>query len=192
MKDLDNLTSETLKLQFSYNNHHVKKVDTGIQLNLMQPIKIRRTGGEVRLAVHLQTGIDAKFSDGAPQKWTIMNLPNSNWTATTTYGTIESDHQYQLNNEVDGAVIKSLAYKATIVVNAPPAAANQAKSDDSVLVAFKLNLCASDANICFPKSFTVKVPVVHADDTTNNDNDGIECVERDIYVTIAKTNVHFT
>lgn len=185
---LEDQTSETLKLQFTYNQ--VKRVVPSIQLNLANAVKIRAAGGEMRLTVHLQTADDAKFTDGAPQKWSCI-LPNSNWTAPATAGSIEKDEldsgDTAADGDVDGdTVIKQVVHKATIALNAP--ASDAAEGNETVTVTFKLSLCATNADVCYPKTFSLNIPVVH--DTA--DSDELDNSTEIIRVTVAESKVEFT
>lgn len=177
---LDNSTSETLKLEFTFSQ--AKPVDKGIQLNVANAVKIRSAGGKIRLTVHLQTDNDAKFTDGAPQKWSCQ-LPNSSWTAPAINGSVESDEIDADGNEHSN---KAVMQKATIALNAP--SMENTQEPENVILTFKLSLCAINADICFPKTFSVNVPVIY-DATDASESDDLEEIIR---VTVAEANVHFT
>lgn len=165
---LEDFSSETIKLQFTF----TQSIDLGVQLKSSNIVKVSPTdGGQLKLFINLQTAENVKLTDGAPQKWSII-LPNNNdWTTTSGNGPIEIDE----NNK---------SGKFTIDLNA--AENIQCSQEQQITITCKLSLCATNADICYPKTFSIIVPVVY--DTT----DGLYDLKEIINVTITEADVHFT
>lgn len=164
---LETLTSETLKLQFTF----TQNIDFGAQLKSPNIVKISTDGGKLQLSINLQIDENVKLTDGAPQKWAITLPNNTDWTSTSANGSIEID-----DNNKSG--------KAIIDINAVEN--SQGVQEQQITITFKLSLCAINADICYPKTFSIIVPVVY------DAADGVNDLKETFDVTIAETDVHFT
>lgn len=165
---LENLVTETLKLQF--NSYTQNGFELGDKVKLATALKIQPTGAKLRLVVHLKAGAGAKFTQGAPQKWNIA-LPNKLWKSPLPGGSIENN----ANDETDAG-----SHQTCVEVTAP--SIRNSQEMETVTISFKLNLCATNKNICYPKLFSVDVPVIY-------NLDGMATLEENIFVSVSEGDV---
>lgn len=154
--DVVNLNTSTLEPL----NLFIDKVNTAIQLSTLTTSKIlvHTSGASISLEFLLTTKSDVKFTD-APQKWQLDTL-NVRWESkSTTYGTVQLK-----SNESDDK--KSNIGVATVDLVAPKSVEGNAVGNESVIIIFKMSLCADNKGICFPKNFKISVPIEYSVDGT--------------------------
>lgn len=155
------------------NNHSIDVVD--LNLSILEPLSlyfdetnaqnklfilttskllVHTSGAKITLEFVLMTKTDAKFTN-ATQKWQLDTL-NERWQSKSgASGTILVKQLESNENESGCAVIE---------LNAPNSSEGNAIGNLSIMVVFKLSLCANDKGICFPKNFKVAVPIEYSAD----------------------------
>lgn len=168
---LDDFTSETLKLQFTFG----QTIDLGLQLKLPNALKCRSADTKIRLLIDLEAIDDVKFTIDAPQKWSCI-LPNNQWSASLTSGPLERADD---NNETEKILYKTnvelIAAENSIVP----------QENENLTVTFKLSLCALTSDVCYPKVFSLLLPIIYAEDGADN-------LEENIHVSVSENDVHIT
>lgn len=164
---LDDFKANTLKLQFNL----AQGVDLGTQLKWPSALEIHSNGAKIQVVVNLQTADHVKFTGGAPQKWSSI-LPGDQWKATPANGSLD---------RVDNKGSTKGTYKLTVELVAP--AKSGADDDTALTLTFKLNLCAVNSDVCYPKVFSIKIPIVY-------DQDGAHYIQENARVTVSESDVH--
>lgn len=150
--NLSTLTLEPLHLYFD-------EVKAQNQLSTLTTSKllVHTSGAKISLEFVLTTKSGIKYTD-APQKWQLDTL-NVRWQAcSTTSGTISLKENESDNKGTIGVI--------TIDLDAPKSVEGNAIGNESVIIIFKLSLCADDKGICFPKHFKISVPFEYSVDGT--------------------------
>lgn len=150
--NLSSLTLEPLHLFFD-------EVKAKNQLSTLTTSKllVHTTGAKISLEFVLTTRAGVKFTD-APQKWQLDTL-NVRWQAcSNTSGTIALIEKDSGNKSSIGVVAIDLV--------APNSVEGNAIGNESVIIIFKMSLCADDKGICFPKNFKISVPFEYSVDGT--------------------------
>lgn len=171
--NLTTLTVKSLQLQF---NTTAQEQQFGERHNLPTSLKIQPTGAKISLEFTLKTQTDVKFTVEAPQKWKLK-LSNDRWLAENPSGTI-------LNGNVEKSTIESeqVSSNYTVNVDVKAPSLHDSQEQDSFLITFKTNLCAITKDICFPKIFTISVPIIYS-------LDGMDCIDEKINVTIGENEL---
>lgn len=155
--DVSTSTLEPLTLFFD-------EVKAQNQLSTLTTSKllVHTSGAKISLEFVLTTKLGAKFTD-APQKWQLDTL-NVRWQPTSaTSGTVlmkPSESNKKESNEQQRVGV------ATIELKAPNSSEGNTIGNQSVMIIFKLSLCAVDKGICFPKNFKLSVPIEYSVDGT--------------------------
>lgn len=174
--DLNTSTVTPLKLQFNATADHVKSAKKGddLQVKLAEPFKIQPTGAKIRLEFNLKTEPDIKFTADAPQKWQLT-VPNEQWQLERSSGAIQ-----KVSSDGDAATDDSTARAFVVNVTAP--SIHNSQTEQKLAIAFKTSLCASAKEICFPKPFTVLVPIVYT-------LDGMDAIDDHVNVLIGEKTI---
>lgn len=162
--DLATMTTKPLKLIF---NPLTQSIDTGDELKSNIILKIQPTGAKILLGINLAPHSGVKFTENAPQKWTV-ELPNDLWSIPTESASFVP--------KPDKNGISKLLFDITA-----PSIRNS-QEQEFLLITFKLSLCAVEKNVCFAKIFTVNVPVIYT-------LDGMDSINEEIKLTLSETEV---
>lgn len=149
--DLHSMAIRTMQLSFNATTDNGNGLtDLGLIIQ-SRKIRIRPRGGALKITVQLSfsDGGKTKLTDGAPQKWNVL-MPNEKWQIIRQNGTVTAGQPVQLDISV-------------------PSIESSQNEEESIEIAFKLNLCAGD--ICFPKVFSLTFPIVY--DAVARDDDCI-------------------
>lgn len=174
--DLNTSIVTPLKLQFNVNADDAKPAKRGEeqQLSLMETLKIQPTGAKIRLEFSLKTEPDIKFTADAPQKWQI-NVPNEQWQLERSSGAIQKV-------SCDGDAVNDDSTARAFVLDVTAPSIHNSQTEQKLAVAFKTNLCASAKEICFPKPFTVLVPIVYT-------LDGMDAIDDHVNILIGEKTI---
>lgn len=124
-------------------------------------ILVHTSGAKISLEFILMTKLSVKFTD-APQKWHLDTL-NVRWqTSSATSGNI-----LVKQNESDGSNNVGLVNVDLLV---PKSDNGNAIDKESIIIVFKMSLCADNKGICFPKNFKISVPIEYSVDGTTEIN----------------------
>jgi NHL repeat len=164
MISLANTETKTLAINFNGVNIGVADAaDSGDPKFSFEKLKLKPQGGKVKLTLILNFERGVKCTEAAPQKWQLQLPANGLWTASPG---------------VSGAVPKNRHLDLDITV---PSERENKANVESLIVTFKLNLCAGD--MCYPKMFAVHFPIGY-DHTTGQD-----CIVEDVNVYVNRQNV---
>lgn len=129
-------------LELIINQKRTKKDRVRHEVLTAKPIVVNTKGGKaiVKLTVNLENGL--KMTQDAEQKWTA-DLPSAAWSCAPCSG-----------SNVTGL---------DAVVSVPPS--SQCQEEDNVLE-FVFNLLTCDKDLCMPKNFLVRLPIVYKQDAS--------------------------
>lgn len=163
--DLSTSTLQPLSLFFD-------EVKAQNQLSTLTTSKllVHSSGAKISLEFVLTTKSGAKFTD-APQKWQL-DTSNVRWQASSaSSGTLTLKSNEAAETKSGGAGNETLRTGvATIELAAPNSTEGNTIGNQSVIIIFKLSLCADNKGICFPKNFKVSVPIEYSVDGTKEIN----------------------
>lgn len=175
--DLNTSTAIPLRLQFNVGDVNdaksTRKSDDQV-ITLSETFKIQPTGAKIRLEFNLKTEPDIKFTADAPQKWQL-NVPNEQWQLERSSGVIQ-----KISSDGDTATDDSTARAFVVNVTAP--SIHNSQTEQKLAIAFKTSLCASAKEICFPKPFTVLVPIVYT-------LDGMDAIDDNVNLMIGEKTI---
>lgn len=150
------------------------EVKSQYQLSTLTTSKllVHSSGAKISLEFVLMTKSGAKFTDAA-QKWQL-DTSSVRWKTTSpTSGTVlmkaaecdkkDADDKQQQQQPPQQQQRIGIA---NIELNAPNSTEGNAIGNLSIIIIFKLSLCADDKGICFPKNFKVSVPIEYSVDGT--------------------------
>lgn len=158
--DVVNLSTSTLEPLTLYFDE--SKTDSQSSTLTTSKILVHTSGAKISLEFVLTTKSGIKFTDNAPQKWQLDTL-NVRWQAcTVTSGTVALKPNDSDNKNTIGV--------ATVDLLAPNSVEGNAIGNESVIIIFKMSLCADDKGICFPKNFKISVPIEYSVDGTTEIN----------------------
>lgn len=168
------------------NNHSIDVVD--LATSILQPLSlffdeskaqnqlstlttskllVHTSGAKISLEFVLTTKTGVKFTD-APQKWQLDTL-NVRWQASSSSSGSLVLKSTESDTKTSDESSKRIGI-ATIDLDAPNSSEGNAIGNQSVIVIFKLNLCADEKGICFPKNFKISVPIEYSVDGTKEIN----------------------
>lgn len=157
--DVVNLSVSTLEPLTLYFDE--SKVDAQLTTLTTSKLLVHTSGAKISLEFILMTKMGIKFTD-ASQKWQLDTL-NVRWKAcSVTSGTLKLK-----TNEIDN---KNTIAIATIDLMAPNSIDENTIGNESVIIIFKMSLCADEKGICFPKKFKLSVPIEYSVDGTTEIN----------------------
>lgn len=176
--DLNTSTVTPLNLHFNADSVDAKSTKTSdeLQVSLLETLKIQPTGAKIRLEFNLKTEKDIKFTADAPQKWQL-NVPNEQWQLERSSGAIQ-----KVSSEGDAATDDSTARVFIVNVTAP--SIHNSQTEQKLAIAVKTNLCASLQEVCFPKPFTVLVPIVYTLDGMDAIDDHVDILIGDKTISV--------
>lgn len=134
--DLKSMTTKPLKLNFNVRSNITAKADHTLSLG---GLKIKPSGGKIKLSILLNFEDNTKLTEGAPQLWYVY-LPNDLYFVDRQNGTLKSDG------------------KIDVDISAPKC---KEPMEESVTIYCKLNLC-TDVK-CFSKIISLEVPLIFND-----------------------------
>lgn len=163
------------------NNHSIDVVD--LSTNTLQPLSlffdetnaqnqlstlttskllVHTSGAKITLDIMLTTKLGVKFT-AAAQKWQL-DTSSVRWKTTSTMsGTILMKPSESEKKDCND---KQQIGLATIDVQVPNSSEGNSIGNLSIIIIFKLSLCADEKGICFPKNFKVSVPIEYSVDGT--------------------------
>lgn len=160
--DLSTSTLQPLSLFFD-------EVKAQNQLSTLTTSKllVHTSGAKISLEFVLMTKPGVKFTD-APQKWQLDTL-NVRWQAkSASSGTLvlkSTESDVKSNDDTPKRIGAT-----TVDLVAPNSNEGNAIGNQSVIIIFKLSLCADEKGFCFPKNFKVSVPIEYSVDGTKEIN----------------------
>lgn len=157
--DVVNLSTSTLEPLTLFFDE--LKAENQLSTLTTSKLLVHTSGAKISLEFMLTTKSGVKFTD-APQKWQLDTL-NVRWQAcTVTSGTVLLKQNDTENKNTVGV--------ATVELMAPNAVEGNTIGNESVIIIFKMSLCADDKGICFPKNFKISVPIEYSVDGTTEIN----------------------
>ena len=149
--ELETLESKHLKLSFDT----ATVTDSAKELKYPKTLNVNSAGGKIQLTFQLATEADSKFTEDAPQKWNVV-VPES-WTVTNDKGSLETEE-----NEIKKLILEVVA------------PSTESEDQQHLLVTFKLSLCSTTKDVCYPKVFTLAVPIASTSDGEHSIDDNID------------------
>lgn len=157
--DVVNLSASTLEPLTLFFDE--SKTDNQLTTLTTSKLLVHTSGAKISLEFVLTTKTGIKFTD-APQKWQLDTL-NVRWqSCSVTSGRVELK-----SNEIDN---KNTIGIATVDLMAPISVEGNTIGNESVIIIFKMSLCADEKGICFPKNFKLSVPIEYSVDGTTEIN----------------------
>lgn len=170
--NLEKMTSQTLKLLF---NTTAQRIDLGNQIKLPVTFKIQPTGAKILLNFTLKPEPGVKFTDDAPQKWSVQ-LPNDLWKVPNEAGSL------QIVNISSNDEPPQISVQSNLIIDIAAPSIRNSQEHETLLIIFKLNLCTIENMACFSKTFTVNLPIIYS-------LDGMNSIDENIEVTISEKEV---
>lgn len=148
-------------LELIVNQKHAKKDRVRHEMFTAKPIIVSNKGGKsiIKLTMNLESGL--KLTPEAEQKW-VAELPSASWSSAPCSGSNVTD--------------------LDAVVNVPPH--SQVQEEENILE-FVFNLLTCDKDLCMPKNFVVKVPILYKQDGSTEVSSSVKVSLKPTAISIA-------